>query len=487
MSDAVAGPLSTQLDFRNVVGGAPVDGEGSIAVVNPWTGEDLGAVACADAAVVGEAVEASARAFAAWRWTTPVERFDALMALASSVEARLDEMAWVESLDSGKPLEVARGEVVVAIDTLRFFAGAARTLDGGGGANEYSPGSTSVLRREPLGTVGLITPWNYPLLEAVWKVGPALAAGNGCVLKPSELTPLTALFLARLACDVLPAGLFNVVTGTGPATGEALVRHPGISMVSFTGSAASGRAVAGAAAEHLARVHLELGGNAPVIVLEDAPLEATAEGVALAAFDNSGQSCTAAARVIVAAPAYDELVERLVAKANELALAQDPEDPHGGLGPLVSERQRDRALGFVERADAAGGRVLAGGGAPDRPGFFMDPTVVVDVAQDSEIVQGEVFGPVVTVQRVDSFDEAIACANDVPQGLAASIWTDSVRHSTLATRELEFGTVWVNNHSCSPIEAPFAGFRQSGYGTEMSAESLHEYSRTKHVMTTVVK
>jgi acyl-CoA reductase-like NAD-dependent aldehyde dehydrogenase len=333
--------------------------------------------------------------------------------------------------------------------------------------------------------VGLIAPWNYPLLEAIWKIAPALAAGNTCVLKPSELTTLTTLALGRIGCEVLPAGVLNVVTGEGRPTGEAIVAHPGVSMVSMTGDVATGRTVAATAAATLKRLHLELGGKAPVVVLDDADPETVADAMAVASFVNSGQDCTAACRIIVAREIYEPVVAALVERAGALRLAEAPDDAGADLGPLVSERQRERVLGFLARATQAGARVLTGGRAPDRPGFFVEPTVVVDVEQGSEIVQNEVFGPVVTVQAARSYHEAIEFANGVRYGLASSVWTEDLRRATLATRDLEFGTVWVNDHLPTPSEMPFGGFGDSGYGKELSTHAIDEYTRVKHVMTTV--
>ena len=474
------------LDGSNVVGGRLVDGDGErLPIDDPWTGGTLTSVPSAGAAEVAAAVAAAEGAARAWGRTTPKERSEALLALADAVGAAADELAALEALDVGKPGAWAREELPICIDVLRYFAGAARIAEGPV-SGEYLPDSTSVLRREPIGVVGLITPWNYPLLEAVWKISPALAAGNACVLKPSELTPLTTLALARMAIDILPPGVFNVVTGPGRPTGEALVRHPSVGMVSMTGDVATGRTVAATAAETLTRVHLELGGKAPVLVLEDADIDAVAEHLAIASFVNAGQDCTAACRVIAVGDAYDRLLEAFVPRVQALRLAEAPDDPEASLGPLVSERQRGRVLGFVERAQQAGARVLTGGAAPDRPGFFVEPTVVVDAEQGAEIVQREVFGPVATVQRAASFEQALAFANDVAYGLSSSVWTRDLRAATVAARELEFGTVWVNDHLPTPSEMPFGGFRDSGYGKELSTDALREYTRAKHVLTRAV-
>ena len=477
--------IGTEPDCRNVVAGELIEPAGSaLPILSPWTGERLADAVTAGSEAVNSAVEAARSALPGWLATTPKDRSERLLEIAALVDAHADDLALLEAQDVGKPLAWAREEIPICVDVLRYFAGAARVLEGAASA-EYAPHSTSVLRREPIGVVGLITPWNYPLLEAVWKIAPALAAGNTCVLKPSELTPLTTLALARLTRDVLPPGVLNAITGNGRPTGEAIVRHPAVAMVSMTGDVATGRTVAATAAETLTRVHLELGGKAPVIVLEDADAEAVAEHLSVAGFANSGQDCTAACRVIAADGVHDTLLDALVARVERLRLADAPDDREADLGPLVSQRQQERVQGFVDRARAEGARVVTGGTAPDRPGYFFEPTVVVDVAQDAEIVQNEVFGPVVTVQRAESFDEALAMANDVRYGLASSIWTNDLGRATKAARNLEFGTVWINDHLPTPSEMPFGGFAQSGYGKELSTEALHEYTRTKHVMTTV--
>jgi betaine-aldehyde dehydrogenase/aminobutyraldehyde dehydrogenase len=424
-------------------------------------------------------VEAAAKAWPEWREVTPAERADLLLKLADLIDEHTEELAQLESQNVGKPLAAARDEMPVCADNLRFFAGAARILEGRA-TGEYMAGYTSWIRREPIGIVGQISPWNYPLMMAVWKFAPALAGGNVSVLKPSEQTPLSTLRLAQLASDVIPAGVLNVITGDGEPVGAGIVRHPDVRMVSLTGDVATGKEVAKAAAETLKRVHLELGGKAPVVVFDDADPAQVAEAIKIAGYWNSGQDCTAASRVMAGPAIYDKLLEELVPAVESLGVGDPAEGDDIEMGPVISKAQQDRVLGFLDRAKGA--KVLTGGGTNGDRGFFVNPTVVVDVDQTDEIVQREVFGPVVTVQRFAYDNEAIAWANDVPYGLAASVFTRDIGRALNASRKLEFGTVWINDHIPLVSEMPHGGFKQSGYGKDLSLYSLEDYTQVKHVM-----
>ena len=371
-------------------------------------------------------------------------------------------------------------EFDLTVDNLRFFAGAARTMETQA-AGEYMEDHTSMLRRDPLGVVAGIAPWNYPLNMAVWKFGPALAAGNTFILKPSELTPLSALRLAELTEGILPPGVFNVVTGQGETAGDAIVRHPGIAMLSLTGDVNTGKLIARNAADTLKRVHLELGGKAPVVVFDDADIEAVAACLAETAYYNSGQDCTAPCRVIAGPGVHDELVAALEAAVAALVTGT-PEDEATNVGPVISAAQRERVAGMVARAVDGGARLVIGGAPLDRPGFFYSPTVVDGPAQDSELVQREVFGPVISVQQFSDEAQALAWANDVDYGLAASVWTNDVGRAMRMSRSMMFGTVWVNDHIPIISEMPHGGFKNSGYGKDMSRYAIEEYTELKHVM-----
>ena len=466
-----------------VIDGELVDGQGTEAdpVLNPASEEVLAEVPSATVEDVERAIAAARSAFGGWGSTTPQQRAAALLKLADLLDANADELARVEAANVGKPLAAAAEEIPLCSDHLRFFAGAARVLEGRA-AGEYVEGYTSMIRREPVGVVGQITPWNYPLAMAIWKIAPALAAGNTIVLKPSELTPLSTLRLAELSLEVLPRGVFNVVCGRGNPVGEAIVTHPAVRMVSLTGSVRTGKAIAAAASATLARVHLELGGKAPVVVLDDADVDALVGCMRVAAFFNAGQDCTAATRIIATPRVHDAVVEALVPAARSLRLGEPLLSSEVELGPVISAAQRARVLGFVDRAAVDGAMIACGGEAWGSRGFFVEPTVILGPAQDSEIIQREVFGPVITVQRAADEAQALQWANDTDYGLAASVWTRDSGASLRAARALNFGCVWINDHLPFLSEMPHGGFGQSGYGKDLSIYALEEYTRIKHVM-----
>ncbi|MEV4192338.1 gamma-aminobutyraldehyde dehydrogenase [Streptomyces toxytricini] len=473
-------------DGAQYIGGRPSHGSSgrSHTVVDPATGKEVLTYALASAADVDAAVAAAAGAFPAWSGATPGERSEALHRLASVLAEQAEDFAYAESLQCGKPIKLAREfDVPGTIDNTAFFAGAARHLQGQAAA-EYSGDHTSYVRREAIGVVGSIAPWNYPLQMAAWKILPAIAAGNTVVLKPAETTPLTSLMFARAATEAgIPDGVVNIVTGAGRDAGEHLVGHPGVAMTSFTGSTAVGRRVAEIATATVKRLHLELGGKAPFVVFDDADPEAAAHGAVAASLINSGQDCTAATRAYVQRPLYEAFTAR-VAELMEGVRLGDPFDPSTDLGPLVSHAHRDRVAGFVERARGYA-TVVTGGSAPGGAlagGAYYRPTLITGAPQDSEAVQAEIFGPVLVVLPFDTDDEGLALANDTPYGLAASAWTHGVYRANRATRELRAGCVWINDHIPIISEMPHGGYKASGFGKDMSSYSFEEYTQIKHVM-----
>jgi aminobutyraldehyde dehydrogenase len=484
LRSASASPAELNLPRSgNFINGAFVQSSssGTLNVEDPTTGKTITTVAAGTAADVDAAVDAAVTAKMAWASTTPKHRSDVLHRIAGILEANRELLERLESANTGKPLAVAQDDVTSTIDTFRFMAGAARTLTALA-AGEYAQGHTSVILREPVGVVGVITPWNYPLLMAAWKIAPILAAGNTVVLKPSEQTPLSTLKLAELIAEELPDGVLNVVTGLGDVVGRRLSEHPQVDLIAITGSVGSGQKVASAAAGSVKRVHLELGGKAPVIIFDDADLSAAAKGVRSGGYWNAGQECGSACRVLVHESVAGKFVDLLTAEVQSMKVGT----PDGGedidVGPMISRAHFERVKIALEQARVDGLTFAVGGSALEGPGYFIEPTVITDVPAGAEISRTEIFGPVVSVETFTTEEEAITRANETPYGLAASVWTSSAARSLSIPKQLDFGTVWVNSHLILACEVPWGGFKGSGHGRDLSLYALEDFSRTKHIM-----